>query len=425
VCQNSGEGGGCGDSFENQVFCIKQNVSPNIDIAHYSWTYFEVGSESEKALEMRESLVRWAQMLPHQPPLHVLNLMELPGKQYLPADSDASGSAMEYKLARYYAKYGYNAFYMKSGYAKGGYDYTTSFNEKGINHFEPNHVGDGYHDVTRYGEDEEDPNRKSSLGVVMRNWHPGPLAFQLVADTFSYVYSKAMLEALDLIENEMNNMRDPLDTWSAKNRKVMLKTSLPQPKVCDPLYCTVDEAPLCLNYEKPTYGFWGAKVEDPNNDFNPHKGELQNWKTQLLPRDDVWDMVPKQDQAFFQRRDDGLEMCMHLDSCGSIIANSKDNGSVVFRLPKQEVGLVVVCGCCGKEVGTQMFLNNLNIEIRYNGQLLDRTTWDIYPNPKCVRILKKFGAESAAAATTGHNYLAIKALENLSEPVQISHLITL
>ena len=33
VCQNAGEGGGCGDDFSNQVFCIKQNVSPNIDIA--------------------------------------------------------------------------------------------------------------------------------------------------------------------------------------------------------------------------------------------------------------------------------------------------------------------------------------------------------------------------------------------------------
>ena len=33
VCQNAGEGGGCGDDFANQVFCIKQNVSPNIDIA--------------------------------------------------------------------------------------------------------------------------------------------------------------------------------------------------------------------------------------------------------------------------------------------------------------------------------------------------------------------------------------------------------
>ena len=38
-CQNAGEGGGCGDDFANQVFCIKQNVSPNIDIAHCEYKY--------------------------------------------------------------------------------------------------------------------------------------------------------------------------------------------------------------------------------------------------------------------------------------------------------------------------------------------------------------------------------------------------
>ena len=30
--QNAGEGGGCGDSFQNQGMCITQNVSPNVDI---------------------------------------------------------------------------------------------------------------------------------------------------------------------------------------------------------------------------------------------------------------------------------------------------------------------------------------------------------------------------------------------------------
>mmetsp|Transcript_4852 Transcript_4852/g.8262 ORF Transcript_4852/g.8262 Transcript_4852/m.8262 type:complete len:635 (-) Transcript_4852:146-2050(-) len=423
VCQNAGEGGGCGDDFANQVFCIKQNVSPNIDIAHYTWTYFEVGNEH--ALEARETLVRWAQMLPRQPPVHVFNTFELPGKPYMPADTDAGGSMMEYDLARYYAKYGYNAFYMRSGYAKGGYDYTTAFKEHEVNHFVGGHVGDGYHNVTRYGENEEDPNRKASLGVVMRNWHPGPLAFQFVADTFSYLYAKSMLEALDRIEAEINNGRDPLETWSAKKRKIMLKTSLPEPKLCDPLYCTVDEAPGCINYERPTYGWWGAKVEDPNDNFNPHKGELQNWKPWLDGQEkDLWHGVPKQDQAFFADRDD-KEVCRHLDGCGAISATSKDSGSVVFRLPKQEVGLVVVCGCCGKDIATNMFLNNTDIEMRYNGQLLDPSTWDIWPNGKCVRLLKKFGAASSAAATTGHNYLSVKVLENITAPVRISHLITL
>jgi hypothetical protein len=71
-----------------------------------------------------------------------------------------------------------------------------------------------------------------------------------------------------------------------------------------------------------------------------------------------------------------------------------------------------------------MILNNTNIEISYNGQILDRSTWDIYPNGKCVRLMKQFDA-NAATATTGHNYLKIKALENLKEPVRISHVITL
>ena len=31
---------------------------------------------------------------------------------------------------------------------------------------------------TRYGENEVSP-RKDSLGVVFRNWHPGPLGFQV------------------------------------------------------------------------------------------------------------------------------------------------------------------------------------------------------------------------------------------------------
>ena len=38
TCQNAGEGGACGDDFSNQVFCIQQNVSPKIDIAHCEYT---------------------------------------------------------------------------------------------------------------------------------------------------------------------------------------------------------------------------------------------------------------------------------------------------------------------------------------------------------------------------------------------------
>jgi hypothetical protein len=41
-------------------------------------------------------------------------------------------------------------------------------------------VGDGLHTTTRYGKTDEGGAREKSLGVVWRNWHPGPLGFQLV-----------------------------------------------------------------------------------------------------------------------------------------------------------------------------------------------------------------------------------------------------
>ena len=59
--QNTGVGE-CGDSFTNQVYCIQQLVSPQTDVVHYSWTYYEAGF-TERALESRESLIRWTQLL--------------------------------------------------------------------------------------------------------------------------------------------------------------------------------------------------------------------------------------------------------------------------------------------------------------------------------------------------------------------------
>lgn len=278
--------------------------------------------------------------------------------------------------------------------------------------------------MVRYGENEVDDLRKESLGVVMRNWHPGPLAFQFTADTFSYVYTRAMLKALDLIEKDLREGKDPRQMWSASKRKILMKKSLPEPKYCDPEYCVVDEAPGCLNYEKPTFGQWGARVEDPNDDLNPHRGELQQWEV-WNENNDLWYATTREDQAFFQDRDD-KEICRHLDACGGISATSSENGMVVFRLPKMQVGLVVVCGCCGKEVAQEMFLDNENIEVKYNGAVLDRSTWDLFPNKKCARLLRRFPTEGSGAKTpTGHAYLSIRALNGLTKPVRVSHLITL
>jgi hypothetical protein len=75
------------------------------------------------------------------------------------------------------------------------------------------------------------------------------MGFQLTADAFSYVYAKAIHKALELIEKDMNDGNDPRDKWSASERPMMLKRDLPEPLACDPLYCTLDDPPGCLNFE--------------------------------------------------------------------------------------------------------------------------------------------------------------------------------
>jgi len=408
VFQNAGEGGGCGDSFENQHFCVKQNVSPDVDIVHYEWTYFEHGAAGKE----HENLIRWTQMLPKQPPVQIFNTGVL---------SQSDG-----ELARHYAKYGFNAFYMKTAFVNGGHDYHSEQTRKEdpIDRFGWGQVGDGYHETTRYGELEDDEARKTSLGVVMRNWHPGPMSFQLTSDAFTYVYTQALLKALDLIEKDISDGIDPREKWSASERPLLLKKDLPEPKQCDPEYCVVDEVPGCLNYELPTFGNWGPRVEDPDDDLNPYRGETQKWDV-WRTNNNLWYMVGKQDTSVFKDRED-QEICRHLDACGGISAQKADDGMVVFRLPKMEVGLVVICGCCGKDVGQSLFMNNQNIEISYNTVPIDRKDWDIWPTKKCVRILKRFPTSGRESQTpTGHAYLAIKVLKDMGEPVRISHVITL
>ena len=176
VFQNAGEGGGCGDSHQNQHFCVKQNISPDVDIVHYSWTYFEGGS----AHAVHEDLIRWAQMLPKQPIVHIL------------AVGGGDPANMYQELINHYAIYGYNLLEMRSALVRGGHDYESEKNREvdPFDRFGWGYVGDGYHDTTRYGEQAEEV-RKKSLGVVMRNWvsilYTDYFRYDHVVDTHSNV----------------------------------------------------------------------------------------------------------------------------------------------------------------------------------------------------------------------------------------------
>ena len=248
------------------------------------------------------------------------------------------------------------------------------------------------------------------------------------------MYTRALLKALDLIEKEMNDGKDPRDIWSASKRRVILKEDLPKPKYCDPEYCVVNEPPECLNYELPTFGDGGAGVEAPDGDSNPYKYKKQNWTVWHSPAD-LWYMVDGIDQGYYEHRDD-KEMCRHLSACGGMTAQTVNDGMVVFRLPKMSVGLVIICGNGdgGADGAIGMFIKNEKIEISYNTIPLDRNEMDVFPDGKCARVMKRFptsGRESQTPTVSptespfGHAYLAVKVLTDMPSPVLISHVITL
>ena len=86
-------------------------------------------------------------------------------------------------------------------------------------------------------------------------------------------------------------------------------------------------------------------------------------------------------------------------------------------------GLVFVCGCCGKTVGQDMFLENENVVFKLNDRVLDKSNMDIYPNKKCVRLLKWFGDGEYEKKDV--MILTVEIVDRVSNDVKISHVVAL
>lgn len=244
----------------------------------------------------------------------------------------------------------------------------------------------------------------------------------MTSDAFTYVYTRAMLKALELIENDIKEGRDPRMTWSASNRPPLTMEDLPEPMYCDPEYCDVDAPPGCIDFEQPTYGVSGVGFADPNERSNPYRSETQNWSV-WVAEGDIWDGVGKQDEAVFRSRGD-KGICAHPNRCGGIASTDKAGDTVVFRLPNMEVGLVVVCACCGKQVGTSMFMENPDVEISIDGTAVPKAEWELWPNNKCVRVRKRFPT-SRSEKRADQAFLAVKVTNDMRGQLKISHVLTL
>jgi len=355
--RNAGEGGGCGDSYRNQIWCVRSMLGDDVDSIHYSWSYFESGDRD--VAKWHEMFVRWSLLMDNAPVPFIMNVGE---------------GRVRDRLFDHYKKFGFNTFFLQKGLKKHFPDYKK---EWGV-------VGNGLHNTTRDGKD----------GVLFRNWHPGNLGFELVADGMATVYLKAL--RLSLTENPRPELA-----------KLLSQDDLPKPVYCDPKWCGSQEPPGCVNFEQPTYGTPQIRIVTPESD------DLMPYKTLYNEHTNDWELSVNGNSNLIPRQDRNRPECQHLDHCAGYI--SRSDSWITFRLPRMEKGQIFACCTNGKKCGEKM----MDFDFVLDGHQLDHHNIK-QQFGKCVQILDGFHMDMADAS--GHLYLAMKGGE---EKVRVSHIITL
>ena len=241
------------------------------------------------------------------------------------------------------------------------------------------------------------------------------------------MYTRGLLRALDVIEGDMKAGLDALDRWfdtgDGRGRRLLRlppPDDMPEPLFCDPLYCSVPHPPSCLNYEKPTFGTPGITVRTQSNWTVWHEDNKWNY------------MVGKVDTAIIKALHDPEweRKCAHLDACGGVTASDSTGGALEYELPasRMTAGLVFVCVYPGKEAEA-MVLTNPRVTFKLNGRVLDKSAMDLYPNKKCVRLLRRFGEGGHEKEGTMLLSVEIADQDPAGEPlppaVMISHVVAL
>lgn len=395
--KNAGQGGGCQDSFRNQIWCVRAMLGDDIDVGHYSWTYFEAG---RPARVEHESFIRWLLMMPKAPAGWILNAG---GSKQTTCLEEALHNTPD--MAPKYGKFGFNTLCIVTGVDAHGYP--------GLKW---GAVGDGMHNTTRYGQNETEA-RRQSLGVFFRNWHPGPLGFQVTADAFAYYYLEAMLRALDLIAKVVPESADQAAV-AAKHSELVTKwpktpplfdlKQLGVPLYCDATFCNGPEPPGCSNYELPVFGKGAVVVLKMNDELNPFNDKYDPNTTWKLYRAPASDLIPREEKS--------LPYCGHADQCGGWqAAGGSAAGWITFRLPRMHVGRVVVCINADKG---KAFLTANTVFMIEKETLHPTEADEVYS--KCLEVQREF--PSTTTNTKGHLHLGV--FVNSSTTITVSHVIT-
>jgi N-acetylmuramoyl-L-alanine amidase len=120
--------------------------------------------------------------------------------------------------------------------------------------------------------------------------------------------------------------------------------------------------------------------------------------------------VDKEDRQVYK---DNPGFCKFPDFCGGIEASKPEAGMVVFKLPKMEVGLVIICGCCGKQVAQSMFMKESESLAALIQQEIDKES--SFPN----RGVKQAGFYVLVGASMPNVLIEVGFLSNPSEEKQL------
>jgi hypothetical protein len=379
--RNAGQGGGCGDTYKNQIWCIGNLVGDDVDTTHYSWTYFENAGDKE---EFHEMFIRWSLMMEKSPIPLIINTGE---GTHLTASIDT--------LLRKYGAYGFNKLYMQRGLKRHVSPYPAT---------KWGRIGDGVHTTTRYGEVISDPVRRDSLGVEFRNWHPGPLLFQTVSDALSLQYSKAILTALENIKQVQIN-QDPKLIWPRKPIPMNL-TAFPPP-ISSTSPANSLTLPSCSNFELPTFGKSQIAVIENTHLHNQDLSDFTIY--QASPSN----LIPAAEKSRAE--------CQHADYCrGYRKEHGIETNPISFLLPPMDIGLVIACALEGKTAGNDMIAHNISAWI--NSSPISNN--DLHPMfGKCVMFRAQFTAEERLGSF--NNTVLSLQFPAASPTFTISHIITL
>jgi hypothetical protein len=345
--RNTGQGGDCGDSFDNQIWCLPMLAGSDIDIAHYSWTYFESGGP-EKATVAHEMFYRWALLLDHAP-----------APQLIYANDCSRLPQRERELLDGYAPFGVDILCMTRGLAEVGYERR-----------EWGEMGHPLHETTRDGmQAGTSEARRQSLSVMYRNWHPGPLLFQTTADALAWRYGEALLLAVQHIRQEPN----PRSRWPRKPRPVEA-ADLPRAMACPRDWCEVEQPPICVNFEQPVFGHPGVEL--------------------LSAEAFGWEFEPGRElrQIAIPPEEKDLPHCRHPNRCsGWKVPPGGASGPLSFLLPDLKLGMVAVC-CGSKECGRKLLEAGAEFQIDHKSPAEPAVQhWA----DKCVQVQERFPAQSA------------------------------